>query len=242
MEITVFDDYQKLSAAAATLIAAQIYQKPNSVLGFATGSTPLKTYQYLVKFHQQQGLDFSKIISFNLDEYLGLAPNHRQSYAYYMQKHLFGQVNIKQKNIYFPTGNPQCPQEACQKYQQHLKELGPLDLQILGLGANGHIGFNEPANELNTSTFIACLSPQTRADNARFFDSQKEVPHYAISMGITSIMQSKKILLLAAGTQKQQAIKKALQGNITTQVPASLLQTHPFVNVFVDNQAADLLT
>lgn len=241
MRIVVTNSYDEMSKVAARLVAGQLYLKPNSVLGLATGSTPEGMYAELVKVHNNVGLDFSDVISFNLDEYIGLNKDNEQSYYYFMHKHLFDHVNIKPENIHIPNGNPENLVEECKKYDELIEAKGGIDLQILGIGQNAHIGFNEPDIKFEATTHKVKLDEETIEANSRFFDNKDDVPKYAISMGIKTIMLAKKIILLASGKNKAQAIYKAIYGSVRPDAPASILQLHRDVVVIVDKEAASLL-
>ncbi|NLP36362.1 MAG: glucosamine-6-phosphate deaminase [Firmicutes bacterium] len=241
MKIRIAEDYDQMSTWAAELVAQQIKEKHNSVLGLATGSTPEGLYRLLVQMYQEGKLDFSHIITFNLDEYLGLAPTHPQSYAYFMHQHLLDHVNLKPENIHLPDGLAQDLDAFCQKYEEQIIAAGGIDLQVLGIGRNGHIGFNEPHHYLSVGTHTVRLTEDTIEANSRFFNSKDEVPHQAVTMGMGTILKAKKILLLANGKTKAKAIKDALCGRITTRIPASFLQLHRDITVIVDKEAASLL-
>lgn len=241
MRIIITESYEEMSTAAARIVAGQLYLKPNSVLGLATGSTPLLMYQKLVQVHEQIGLDFSEAISFNLDEYLGLEPENPQSYHYFMHEHFFDKINIKPENIYIPNGNPDNLVKECKHYDKLIANKGGMDLQILGIGQNAHIGFNEPDIKFEATTHKVKLDEETIEANARFFTTPKDVPRYAISMGIKTIMLAKKVILLANGKNKAEAIYKAIYGGVRPDAPASILQLHQDVIVIVDKEAAALL-
>jgi glucosamine-6-phosphate deaminase len=241
MRIIVTESYEEMSTAAARIVAGQLYLKPNSVLGLATGSTPLLMYQKLVQVHEQIGLDFSEAVSFNLDEYLGLEPENPQSYHYFMHKNFFDKINIKPENIYIPNGKPDNLAEECKHYDELIESKGGMDLQILGIGQNAHIGFNEPDIKFEATTHKVKLDEETIEANARFFSDYKDVPRYAISMGIKTIMLAKKVILLANGKNKAEAIYKAIYGGVRPDAPASILQLHQDVLVIVDKEAAALL-
>lgn len=238
MRIHVLDDYQELSHKAASFVASQIILRPHSVLGLATGSTPRGLYSHLI---QMEDLDFRGVQTFNLDEYLGLERDHPHSYHYYMQEHLFRHINISPAGIHIPPGQPDDLEQACREYDRAIADAGGIDLQILGIGLNGHIGFNEPASRLKTATHVVDLSPTTIEANSRFFSSPEEVPRRAISMGLGSIMRARKILLLASGGDKAEIVARTVGGEITTRVPASLLQLHPEVIIMVDKEAGSQL-
>ncbi|HZK24591.1 MAG TPA: glucosamine-6-phosphate deaminase [Oscillospiraceae bacterium] len=241
MRIYVVDNYEELSVKAALIVAGQVALKANSMLGLCTGSTPIGMYKELVKMHQQQALDFSQIISFNLDEYFGLSPESEQSYHYFMQDNLFKHLNVTQENINIPNGLAAKTDEECLRYEQAIAQAGGLDLQVLGIGRNGHIGFNEPAPEFIGNTHLVQLDEDTIYANARFFDSRTEVPTQAITMGIKTIMQAQKILLLANGAGKAQAVKDTILGEINPHVPASILQLHDDCTFIIDKEAAQYL-
>jgi glucosamine-6-phosphate deaminase len=238
MEILVEKDYSGLSRRAAQIIGNQIKQKPNTVLGLATGSTPLGTYKELIEMHKK-GLDFSRVITFNLDEYFGIPKDHLQSYNYYMFENLFNHINVKPENIHIPDGQAAQVQAYCKKYDEEIAKYGGIDLQLLGIGQNGHIGFNEPAEELLASTHLADLTYNTIQANSRFFDSIEEVPKKAITMGLGSILKAKKILLLASGSSKAKIMGELLNNDtISTKIPASLLKLHNDVTIIMDEEAA----
>ncbi|AGB40763.1 glucosamine-6-phosphate isomerase [Halobacteroides halobius DSM 5150] len=238
MRLHVVEDYKEMSAKAANIVSSQIILKPNSVLGLATGSTPLGMYENLVEMHKRGSVDFSEVITFNLDEYLNLPLEHPQSYHHYMYNNFFDHINIASENINIPPANKENLEEVCLKYDRRIRKAGGIDLQVLGIGVNGHIGFNEPDHKLKTGTHVVDLAKETIEANSRFFATKKGVPRQAISMGMSSIMRAQKILLLASGEQKAQAIKKTISGKITTEVPASLLQLHTDVTIVVDEAAA----
>lgn len=238
MRLIVKENYEELSEEAAFFVKKQISEKPDLVLGLAAGATPLGLYQKLIEFHQKEDLDFSRVSTFNLDEYLGLPSQHPQSYRYFMWQKFFKQINIKKENVFILDTATQTPEEHCQWYEDKIKERGGIDLQILGIGRNGHIGFNEPGSGLDSRTRVVSLAGTTRKDNSRFFENEEEVPKRAITMGLATIMAAKKCLLLASGRQKREAIKKALQEPITQEIPASVLQKHSNLTVILDREAA----
>lgn len=231
MNLIKANGYKDLSRKAANVISAQVILKPNSVLGLATGSSPIGTYEQLIEWYQKGDVDFSKVTSVNLDEYWGISPENPQSYRYFMNQHFFSHVNINPLNTNVPNGLANDPEEECIRYEKLIADLGGIDLQLLGIGHNGHIGFNEPDASFEKTTHVVELDETTRKANARFFQSLEEVPDRAITMGIRSIMQSKKILLIANGPDKQDIIQKALFGPVTPELPASILQFHPDVTV-----------
>lgn len=241
MHVQTADDYDQMSEVAAHIVADQIREKPNSVIGFATGGTPVGMYDRLIEAHEEQGLDFSKLVSFNLDEYLGLGPDHPQSYHFYMQEKLFDEVNIRPGHIYIPDGLTDDIEQHCNWYESRIDAHGGIDLQILGIGGNGHIGFNEPGSSLASRTRPMTLTQKTIDDNARFFDDEENIPRRAITMGIGTIMDADRIVLLASGENKADAIKETIEGPVTSMVPASVLQMHPNVQVVIDEDAASAL-
>lgn len=241
MRIFVTKNYEELSKKAAHIIAAQIIRKPDSVLGLATGSSPIGAYKHLVEWHKAGDLDFSEITSINLDEYVGLSKDNNQSYYYFMHENLFNHVNIKEENVFLPDGLNTDEASECERYDNIIKTRGPIDLQLLGLGENGHIGFNEPDAFFAKGTHKVKLTDSTIEANSRLFDSIDEVPKFAYSMGTQSIMQAKSILLIASGEKKADAIKKTLFGPITPEVPASALQFHKDVTIIVDEAAYSLI-
>lgn len=242
MLVVVKDDYEAMSVEAAHMVAELVRKKPDCVLGLATGSTPLGLYKQLIRMHRQESLDFSKVTTFNLDEYVGLLPEHEQSYHHFMWENFFQHINIDRRNVFIPDGMASDIEAYCEWYESEIRKLGGIDLQILGIGANGHIAFNEPGSSLGSRTRIKTLSEKTRRDNARFFESMKEVPKYAITMGIGTIMDSRCVLLLANGRSKAQAIKLTVEGPITAMVPASIVQMHRRATVIVDKEAASFLS
>ena len=240
MKIIVVSDYERMSEEVAKIVQAQIAVKPDSVLGLATGSTPLGTYRKLVEM-AKDGLDFSQVTTFNLDEYVGLAGDHPQSYRYYMEQNLFSGVNIPREKTFIPNGTAADLAAECAAYEEKIKGAGGIDLQLLGIGSNAHIGFNEPGSEFGSTTRLVDLAESTIEDNSRFFASREEVPTQSISMGIKSIMQAKQIVLMANGENKADAIWATVLGPVTSDVPASVLQLHPFVTLVLDEAAASKL-
>ncbi len=231
MKFIAVNSYDRLSRDAANIISAQVILKPDSVLGLATGSSPEGTYAQLIKWYQKGDIDFSEVITVNLDEYVGLKGDHPQSYRRFMQEKLFDHINIKPENTFVPNGIADDLGKECAEYDACIKNLGGIDLQLLGIGIDGHIGFNEPSDAFDKSTHVVDLHGSTIKANARFFESELAVPKQAITMGMVSIMQAKKILLIANGQQKKDILKKAFEGPITPTLPASLLQLHPDVTV-----------
>lgn len=241
MRVIIVKDYQKMSKRAAKIVANRMKKKPDLVLGLATGSTPLGMYSELIRMHEEEGLDFSKVRSFNLDEYCGLSSDHPQSYHYFMYDKLFNHINIRPENIYIPRGDVEKADIFCEWYEKKIKEEGGMDLQVLGIGRDGHIGFNEPGSSLGSRTRIKTLTKETIEDNARFFKKKEKVPRYAITMGLGTISEAKECLLLASGTNKAEAIQKSIEGPVSAEITASLLQLHPRVMIIVDEEAAQNL-
>ena len=231
MKIIKAKSYQDLSRKAANLISAQVILKPECVLGLATGSTPIGTYRQLVEWYQKDDVDFSRVTTFNLDEYVGLSPENPQSYHAFMRRNLFDHVNLAQERCHVPDGCATDLARACREYDAAIAEKGGIDLQLLGIGGNGHIAFNEPGEAFEKDTHIVALKESTIQANQRFFASADQVPRQAITMGIRLIMQARKILLIAEGPAKKQALEQALFGPISAQVPASILQLHPDLTV-----------
>ncbi|MEM8681113.1 MAG: glucosamine-6-phosphate deaminase [Planctomycetota bacterium] len=242
MQVIVHETYAAVSRAAAERVRQVLNAKPDAVLGLATGSTPLGLYQELVRMHQEEGLDFSQVTTFNLDEYVGLPKSSAQSYHYFMHENLFHHVNIAKQNIYIPLGTTDNSAAFCSWYEQRIVDCGGIDLQILGIGSDGHIAFNEPTSSLGSRTRIKTLAPQTIDDNARFFESRDEVPHQAITMGVGTILEARQIILLAAGENKADAIAKTIEGPLTSMITASALQMHRDTTCFMDRPAASKLT
>jgi glucosamine-6-phosphate deaminase len=237
MEIIIAETYEEMSRLAADVTERQLLRKPSSVLGLATGSTPIGLYQELVRRHEEAGLDFSKVVTFNLDEYLDLSPSHPQSYRYFMDQHLFSHVNVDPRNIHVPYGHAEDVEEFCEWYEGEIQRAGGIDLQVLGIGGDGHIAFNEPGSSLGSRTRLKTLTKQTIDDNARFFDDPDEVPRFAITMGVGTIMEAREILLLVNGAKKAEIVAEALEGAITAQVTASALQMHRHVTAILDAEA-----
>lgn len=241
MNIYKTKDYDEMSRKAAAILAAQVILKPACVLGLATGSSPVGLYQNLVKQYNNGELDFSKVTSVNLDEYKGLGPDHPQSYRKFMDSNLFDHVNIDKSRTFVPNGLEQDSEKACKEYDSLIEQTGGVDLQLLGLGNNGHIGFNEPGDSFTCGTHCMELTQSTIEANKRFFESEAEVPRYAYTMGIRSIMCAKRILLIVSGKAKAEALKAVLYGPVTPKVPGSVLQLHPDVAVVADEEAMSLL-
>ncbi len=241
MKIIEAADYKSMSRKAANIISAQVILYPKSVLGLATGSTPLGVYRQLIDWFKKGDIDFSSVNCVNLDEYCGLRPDHPQSYHYYMHKNFFDNVNIPEENIHIPNGLASDTTAECMDYDRMIADLGGIDLQLLGLGITGHIGFNEPSVSFDKTTHKVALEDETILANSKFFDNPRDVPEYAITMGIKSIMQAKKILMLVSGAQKASILEKSLFGPVTPLVQASILQFHPDVTVVADAEALSLI-
>lgn len=241
MRIIIVKDYDELSKKAANILASQITLKPNSVLGLATGSTPVGTYSELVRIYNEGDINFNEVVTFNLDEYYGLDKENPQSYYYFMMENLFKHVNININNIHIPDGRAKDIGKECIEYENKIKHAGGIDLQLLGIGRNGHIGFNEPDVKFEAQTHLVTLDEDTIEANSRFFSSMEEVPREAISMGIKTIMHSRKIVLLASGEEKAETINNMINGKITPELPASVLQLHPDVVILLDEKAASRL-
>ena len=242
MLVTIKKNYDEVSKEAANMVADLIRRKPNCVLGFATGGTPLGLYKELIRMHKEEGLDFSKVTTFNLDEYVSLPPEHPQSYHYFMWENLFKHVNVDPRYVHIPQGMAKDIDEFCEWYEERIEYYGGIDLQILGIGANGHIAFNEPGSSLGSRTRIKTLQKETRWDNKRFFDSDEQVPSQAITMGVGTIMDSKTLLLLASGKSKAHAIKATVEGPITALYPATIVQMHRKAFIICDEGAGSSLS
>jgi glucosamine-6-phosphate deaminase len=238
MEVVVKEDYQGMSRLSAKIIAEVVREKPRAVLGLATGSTPLGTYKDLILMHKEEGLDFSQVVTFNLDEYIGLLPEHDQSYHYFMNENFFKHINIPPGNVHIPNGMAEDLVGACEQYERDIKEAGGIDIQLLGIGANGHIAFNEPGSSLGSRTRVKALDKKTIEDNARFFENMDDVPKFALTMGIGTIMDSRRIVLLANKANKAHAISITVEGPVTALVPATIVQLHPRATIIVDKDAA----
>ncbi len=241
MEIIIRDDYAAVSQQAAAAVADLLRTQPQAVLGLATGSTPLGLYQELIRLHREESLDFSQVTTFNLDEYVGLAADHPQSYHYFMHDNLFRHINVPSDNIHIPDGTASDYQTFCKSYEARIESCGGIDLQVLGIGSDGHIAFNEPGSSLASRTRIKTLARQTIDDNARFFDSVDDVPIYAITMGVGTILDARRIILLANGANKSSAVAAAVEGPVTSMCTASVLQNHADTTFFLDTEAASQL-
>ena len=236
MKFITVDTYEKLSRQAANIISAQVIMKPDSVLGLATGSSPVGIYRQLIDWYKKGDIDFSEVTSVNLDEYVGLTGTDPQSYRYFMQENFFNHVNIRRENTYVPNGVASDLDRECAEYDARITRFGGIDLQLLGIGLDGHIGFNEPGDCFVKNTHVVDLHESTIQANARFFNSEDEVPKQAVTMGMVSIMQAKKILLIANGQAKKEVLEKAFFGPITPSIPASILQLHPDITVVFSEQ------
>ena len=234
-------DYTAMSRQAANLISAQVIVKPNCVLGLATGSAPIGTYKQLIEWYNKGDLSFANVRSVNLDEYKGLSGDHDQSYRYFMQNNLFNHVDIDVANTSVPNGKAEDADAECAAYDAHIRELGGIDLQLLGMGHNGHIGFNEPADEFVGPTHVVELAQSTIDANKRFFASEADVPRQALTMGMAAILQARSVVVVVSGEDKAEIVHKAFFGPITPRVPASLLQLHPNVTVVGDEAAFSVL-
>lgn len=236
MKFITTQTYEKLSRQAANIISAQVIMKPDCVLGLATGSSPIGVYRQLIDWYNKGDIDFSQVTTVNLDEYVGLNGDHPQSYRYFMQTNFFDHINIKPENTYVPCGVTADTAAECAEYDARIRRFGGIDLQLLGIGLDGHIGFNEPGDCFVTATHVADLHESTVKANARFFAGEDEVPRQAISMGMVSIMQAKKILLIANGPAKKDVLLRAFEGPITPALPASILQLHPDLTVIFSEE------
>lgn len=241
MNVLIYDTEEQIGIAAGNYMCGQVLQKPDSVLGLATGSTPIKAYKQMIDLYSKGVVDFSQVTTFNLDEYVNLDVKDKNSYHTFMHENLFDHVNIPEENINFLDGNAQDLEQECRDYEKKIKKAGGIDIQLLGIGSNGHIAFNEPAGCFQRWSHVVTLKESTVKDNSRFFKSIDEVPTQAVTMGIGSIMQAKKILIIALGTNKAKAIKQLIDGNVTPMCPASVLQFHTDVTLMLDKGAASLL-
>ncbi|WP_419147154.1 glucosamine-6-phosphate deaminase [Pseudoalteromonas 'SMAR'] len=241
MQVVILKDATAVAGYGADIFTKQIQQKADSVLGLATGSTPVALYQQLIARNQAGELSFSKVTSFNLDEYLGLEDTHPQSYRYFMQQQLFDHIDIKPENTHVPPGNAQNPISACDEYEARISQAGGIDVQLLGIGRNGHIGFNEPSSGLTSRTRVKTLTKATIDDNARFFSADEYQPHLSITMGIGTILDARKVVLLATGANKADAVAAMVEGPLTAACPASALQMHRDAVIVVDEAAAQKL-
>ena len=241
MRIYQAENYTAMSRRAANIISAQVIYKPDCVLGLATGGTPVGLYKQLVDWYNKGDLSFAETRSVNLDEYLGLSPHHEQSYRYFMQVNLFDYIDIKPENTHVINGLAKDPEAECRAYNQLIRDLGGIDLQLLGMGHNGHIAFNEPGENFGLETHVVDLTESTIDANQRFFENRDDVPRHALSMGIKNIMNARRILMVVSGEDKAEAVYKAFAGPVTKQVPASVLQLHPDVTLVGDKAALSKL-
>ena len=235
------EKYHQMSRKAANIISAQIITEPDSVLGLATGSTPLGIYRQLIEWYKKGDLDFSQITTVNLDEYIGLSGDNEQSYRYYMNNNFFKHVNIDMNRTFVPSGIAADIKAECDEFDARIRRLGGIDLQLLGIGEDGHIGFNEPAAHFTTNSYCVKLSEQTLHDNRRFFDKNAVMPTHALTMGIASIMQAQHIVLVATGLGKADAVRRMIEGPVDPMVPASILQMHRHATILLDADAASQL-
>ncbi|KAA0011942.1 glucosamine-6-phosphate deaminase [Billgrantia pellis] len=242
MDLIIVRNTERMARIGADLIQRQLATKPDSVLGLATGATPLNLYREMVARHRRGRLTLERAITFNLDEYLGLGPEHPASYASYMRRHLFGPMGLDPARAHLPNGTAAAPEAEAKCYEARLQAVGGIDLQLLGIGLNGHIGFNEPGSALDSRARVVCLSATTRAANQRYFPLDESTPTHAITLGIGTIMEARRLLLLASGSAKAAAVSDALEGPITPEVPASVVQRHPRVTVLIDAEAATALS
>lgn len=241
MEVIITPDYDTLSRVAASLVADLLNRKPNAVLGLATGSTPLGVYKELVDLYRGRKIDFARVTTFNLDEYVGLPVDHPQSYSYFMRQNLFDHINVPERAIHVPSGTTTNHAAFCQWYEEEIRAAGGIDLQLLGIGGDGHIAFNEPGSSLGSRTRLKTLTQQTINDNARFFDNPDEVPRFAITMGVGTILEARHCILLASGAGKADPIAQAIEGPVTSMITASALQLHPHTTAILDEAAASQL-
>lgn len=242
MEVIIKSNYDEICQEAARIILEEWQKKKDLILGLATGATPLGVYKKIIELHHQGKIDFTEVTAFNLDEYLGLEEDHPQSFAFYMKENLFKHINIRKDNTFRLEGRPSNIEEHCREYEKKIKERGGIDVQILGIGRNGHIGFNEPGSSLSSRTRVKTLTEETVRDNARFFKDEEEVPKFCLTMGIGTLMESKMVILLASGKNKSDAVFRSVEGPVTASIPASVLQLHPCVKMLVDEEAGSLLS
>lgn len=237
----IFSSPEDIAKKVSELLYSTIKQKPSAALGLATGSTMEPVYAYFVKQVQETGLDLSQVTTFNLDEYIGLPFGHPQSYWAFMQQHLFEPLNIAQAQTHLPCGNAKVLTDECEQYTQKIQALGGLDIQLLGIGSNGHIGFNEPGTPFDRCTHVVDLTEETRLDNSRFFNDLSEMPTQAVTMGIAEIMSAKEVVLVATGLHKSKTMRHLYESEPDPNMPASILKTHPNVKIWLDTEAAALL-
>jgi glucosamine-6-phosphate deaminase len=241
MEIIIQPDSQQASLVAARIVSRLVKEKPHAVLGFATGNTPLQLYKNLVRMHREDGLDFSGVTTFNLDEYVGVPPVHPSSFHSYMWAHLFSQINVARERVFIPDGLAADIPAVCRNYEQSIKSAGGIDIQIMGIGTNGHLGFNEPSSSLYSRTRIKTLTEETRLNNAAAFGGHDNVPLHVITMGLATILESRACLLMAFGRKKAKAIALTVEGPLTAMVPGTVLQLHPRAIVLLDKDSASEL-
>lgn len=241
MQVIVKKDYEQMSKLAAEMIAEVVMDNPRCMLGLATGSTPLGTYKQLIRMHKKEGLDFSQVVTFNLDEYVGLDRKHNQSYWYFMYHNLFKHINIRIENVHVPDGKAEDVEAHCEWYDDEIERLGGIDIQLLGIGGNGHIAFNEPGTAIFSRTNWVALDTRTIEDNSRMFKRKEDVPRYALSMGTGTVLEARQVLLLANKESKADAVAASVEGPLTAMVPASALQLHPNCTFIVDKPAASKL-
>lgn len=237
MKILVAEDYASMSRKAANMLSAQIIMKPDCVLGLATGSTPLGIYRQLIDWYQKDDLDFSCVRTVNLDEYAGIPAESPLSYAYYMKNNFYKHINIDPKNTFIPDGMAQDMEAECRRYDDIIRKLGGIDMQLLGVGHNGHVGFNEPADYFMKNTFVVRLTEDTLKANSKYFPAADEIPEKAVTVGLKSIMQARNIVIAVSGRSKAEVLYKMLTGPVTPQVPASILQLHPATTLIADKDA-----
>jgi glucosamine-6-phosphate deaminase len=238
MEIVICKDYDAMSKQAADAVAEVVRNKPNCVLGLATGTSPIGLYTELIRMHKEEGLDFSQVSSFNLDEYVGLPPEHEQSYRYFMNKHLFDGLNIDKANTHVPSGTATDYAAHCQEYEDAITAAGGVDVQVLGIGSDGHVGFNEPSDSLCCRTHTVTLTEQTIDDNARLFEKKEDVPLFACTMGVGTVMDARKCVMVVNGKHKAATVARAFEGPVSCMCTASALQMHNDTHVFLDDDAA----
>ena len=240
MKVIITENYEEMSKKAAEILIDLVKKNPSAILGLATGSSPIGTYQNMIKDHKENGTSYKQVKTVNLDEYVGLTADHDQSYAYFMRTNLFDHIDVDLQNTNLPCGSASSTQAECDRYNALLEDYKQ-DVQVLGLGSNGHIGFNEPGTPFDSVTHLVELAESTIKDNSRLFKSIDEVPRQALSMGIKNIMQAKSILMVVSGKNKAEAVKGMVKGEVTPALPASVLQLHPFVTIVCDKDAASLL-
>lgn len=241
MEILIRESSEEASILAARIVAGRLRRQPESVLGLATGRTPLRLYEHLARMHREEQLDFSHAVTFNLDEYVGLPPTHPQSYRFFMERHLFSRVNLRREHCHLPDGMAEDLRAECRRYEAEIVRAGGIDLQLLGIGGNGHIGFNEPMGSLASRTWVKILSRHTVEENGKLFPDPAEMPRHCITVGIGTILESRHCLLLALGEAKAEAVARMIEGPLAAACPASALQLHPRTTVVLDEAAASRL-